>query len=300
MSTHNPSTSAYWDDAYDNSKAVGGSEGYAENWVAQATRFRARATAEGRCRLDLAYGERERECFDLFIPEHGSTPSGLVVFVHGGYWMRNSRDVFSHLATGPTAKGWSVAIPSYDLCPNVGLSDIARQMACATEAALEAAGDTALPLRLIGHSAGGHLVTRLASRSFLDELDEENTGNNSPATQLLPDHIVRRIERVVSVSGLHDLRPLLNTGMNETLLMTKAVANSESPALLAPVDQVAITCWVGAQELPELVRQSSLLANIWKGFGADVEAIAEPGKNHFTVIEGLAEANSALVAKLLG
>ena len=297
-------TQQYWDDAYDNSKSIGGSESLLHNWTEAAAAFRHRTKTEERLLPGIAYGDGERNCFDLFLPDNESDSLGLVVFVHGGYWHRLGRENFSHLANGPTARGWTVAIPSYDLCPQVGIADIAKQMAAALEAAIEQSGSEDKPVRLIGHSAGGHLVTRLVSKQFVNShaITTDTTTiaeNNTTDSSLLAKSIIQNIERVVSVSGLHDLRPLLNTSMNEALRLNPETASVESPALMSPVTNLPVTCWVGADELPELKRQTSLLANIWRGFGLSIEAIAEPNKNHFDVIEGLANPSSPLVEKLL-
>jgi arylformamidase len=59
------------------------------------------------------------------------------------------------------------------------------------------------------------------------------------------------------------------------------------PATRAPV----MTC-VGGDESSEFLRQNALLASHWKSaFAGD---IAMPGRNHFSVIDGLADSQSAL------
>ena len=109
----------------------------------------------------------------------------------------------------------------------------------------------------------------------------------------------RRIRNVVSISGLHDLRPLMKTAMNKTLRIDEAEALTESPALLRPMENARITCWVGGGERGEFLRQSALLANIWTGLGATTAMIAEPDRHHFSIIDGLADANHALTRTLL-
>jgi arylformamidase len=52
------------------------------------------------------------------------TPKGLVVFVHGGFWMKLDKSFWSHLAAGPLAHGHAVAMPSYTLCPDIRISGI--------------------------------------------------------------------------------------------------------------------------------------------------------------------------------
>ncbi|MGV3652213.1 MAG: alpha/beta hydrolase [Devosia sp.] len=266
-----------WDDAYANGPNIAGGERWPAAWVAPAAQFRERLAAEGRARLDLAYGEAPRNRFDLFLPE--GTPKGLVVFIHGGFWLRLDKSYWSHLAAGPLAHGFAVAMPSYTLCPDASIAAITQEMARATAAAAERVPG---PIRLVGHSAGGHLVTRMVSH-----------------TSPLPEAIRTRIALTLSLSGLHDLRPLLNTGMNATIGLDAAMAAAESPALLAPLPGTRLICWVGGAERSEFLRQNALLANIWKGLGAATDVVEEPDRHHFNVIDGLANPDHPLCRALL-
>ncbi|MDU6244002.1 MAG: alpha/beta hydrolase, partial [Bradyrhizobium sp.] len=109
-----------------------------------------------------------------------------------------------------------------------------------------------------------------------------------------------RITSVVSISGLHDLRPLQRTAMNETLRIDDATALRESPALLAPIEGARVTAWVGGAERNEFRRQAQLLANIWTGLGASTAYVEAPDRHHFDVIDELAEPESGLVGALVG
>ena len=104
----------------------------------------------------------------------------------------------------------------------------------------------------------------------------------------------------LSISGVHDLRPLLRTAMNATLKLDEAEAQRESSALLLPLAGVRLTCWVGAAERAEFIRQNALLANVWTGLGAQTACVQEPDRHHFNVIDGLREAYSALTTALVG
>jgi hypothetical protein len=107
-----------------------------------------------------------------------------------------------------------------------------------------------------------------------------------------------RIAHILSVSGVHDLRPLLRTQMNATLALDASEAAAESPALLNPRDGLRITCAVGSDERPEFIRQTDLLANIWWGIGAETRAVHLAGLHHFDVIDGLATPDGALTRLL--
>jgi poly(3-hydroxybutyrate) depolymerase len=145
-----------------------------------------------------------------------------------------------------------------------------------------AADMVAGPIRLVGHSAGGQLVTRVICA-------------NSP----LPAALRHRIAATVSISGLHDLRPMLRTAMNATLGLDAAEAAAESPALLEPMPGARLTCWVGAAERSEFIRQNGLLANVWKGLGAATAVVEEPDRHHFNVIDGLADPQHPLLRAVL-
>lgn len=262
-----------WDDAFDNGGYVPGSAQLAGQWADQAAAFRDTARAE----LDLSYGAGARNRLDLFRPEGAA--EGLVVFVHGGYWHKFDKSYWSHLAAGPLAAGWAVAMPSYTLAPEASISQMTAEIAQAVTAA---AGHVDGPIRLIGHSAGGHLVSRMAC-----------------ADVALPDDVAARLEKVISLSGLHDLRPLLLTTMNDTLRLTPEEAAAESPALRSRRADLPVCFWVGAAERPEFLRQTRLIAERWQDDGAQVEDVYQPGHHHFSVVGGLARPGSPLVERLL-
>lgn len=266
-----------WDDAYSNGPNIAGGDRWPVAWVEPAETFRNALLQTGRAKLDLVYGDRPRNRLDLFLPE--GEAKGLVVFVHGGFWLRLDKSYWSHLAAGSIASGYAVAIPSYTLCPEVRVAEIVKEVA---EAITRAAEMIHGPLVLAGHSAGGHLVSRMVT-----------------ATAPLAAGVRQRIRNVVSISGLHDLRPLFSNAMNTQLAIDEAEALVESPALLRPMWDARITCWVGGNERAEFLRQNALLANIWRGLGATTTEVVEPDKHHFNVIDGLACPEHPLTRRLL-
>ncbi len=263
-----------WSAAYDNRAAVGEAavEAFVANITAKAAAFRSEMSAANRARLDQPYGDRPRQRFDLFLPD--TEPTALAVFIHGGYWRTFDKSFWSHLAAGALARGAAVAMPSYTLCPEVRIRDITVEI---TQFLQKITSDHPLPLHLAGHSAGGHLSTRSVLERGLGD----------------------RVRKVVSISGVHDLRPLLWTSMNMDLHLDAEEASEQSPTLRNPVDGINLTCWVGGDELLAFRQQNRLLAEAWGLLGAKTEAVEAEGKNHFTVIEPLADADSALTRSLI-
>ncbi|MER9299534.1 alpha/beta hydrolase [Mesorhizobium sp. M0621] len=266
-----------WDDAYANGANIAGSDRWPAAWAEPAQAFRDALSAEGRAQFDIAYGDGRRNRLDLFLPT--AAPEGLVVVIHGGYWLETDKSLWSHLANGAVSSGFAVAMPSYTLCPDIRIAGIVGEIGAAID---KAAAMIDGPLMLTGHSAGGHLATRMVTIS----------------TPLAAD-VARRIRHVVSISGLHDLRPLMRTGMNKALAIDEEEALAESPALLRPMDGARITCWAGGGERAEFLRQNALLANIWTGLGAATSTVVEPDRHHFNIVNGLADPAHPLTRALI-
>ncbi|WP_042245260.1 alpha/beta hydrolase [Paracoccus sp. PAMC 22219] len=253
-----------WDDAYANGAHIPHADTYVPRWTEAAAAFRAAHPPQ-----DLGRGH-------LFLPD--DTPRGLMVFIHGGYWMRFDPTLWSHLAAGALAAGWACAMPGYPLAPDARIADMTRIVA---DQIAQAAAQVAGPIALTGHSAGGHLAARMICPG------------------VLPDAVATRVTACVPISPLTDLRPLLRTAMNDTLRLDAAESVAESPALLEPRAGIPVTTWVGGAERPEFIRHARLLANVWAGLGVATDCVIDPGRHHFDVIEGLADPASPLMRRLL-
>lgn len=254
-----------WDDAYANGPHIPDGNSFPPRWIDAAAAFRA------------THPPQKSDWGHLFRPS--GEARGLAVFIHGGFWMTFDPSVWSHLAAGPLAAGWAVAIPAYTLAPAARISGMTREIATAISAA---AAQVSGPIAITGHSAGGHLAARM--------ICDDGT---------LPDHVASRVSSCVPISALSDLRPLMRTAMNDTLAIDAAEAAAESPALLTPRKNIPVTAWVGGTERPEFIRQSRLLADMWAGLGAATDCIIDPGRHHFDVIEALARPDSPLTRTLL-
>ncbi len=263
-----------YDDAYANAAYITDADSYPPKWEDAAQEWRTAENAVGRARLNLSYGAGGREVFDLFYP--ASRPKGLVVFVHGGYWRRFDNKLWSHLSAGATARGWAVAMPAYTLAPDARICEITQQIARAVEAAAKSITG---PIVLTGHSAGGHLVARMLCGDVV-----------------LDAAVVERLQKVVPISPLSDLRPLLHTTMNEDLRMDMIQAMAESPLLAKTVRPVPTHVWVGGDERPAFLDQACWLADGWEG----AKLTIAPDKHHFDVIDDLADEESRLMDVLLG
>lgn len=243
---------------YDNGAKVPEYPAIAAGWECEAAAFRA---GHPYAELAVPYGPSERQAMDIFRPGPGKAHP-VAVFIHGGYWQRAHRHLFSHFAQGLLAHGVAVAMPSYDLCPQVSMATIVDQARAATD--FIGARTACRPL-VIGHSAGGHLTAMvLAAGGAVAGL---------------------------AISGLFDLPPLLATTVAGPLGMDEAEARRLSPLFL-PSPGLPIHAVVGGQEGLEYTRQSRSIAEAWGGTWESL-----PGFNHFTVAAELVRADSALTLR---
>ncbi|MGB3148098.1 MAG: alpha/beta hydrolase, partial [Paracoccaceae bacterium] len=117
------------DEAFANAKYIPGGEEYYAIWQGKATRLRMALST--RCELNIPYGSGPSHWYDLFAPD--GEAQGLMIFVHGGYWMETGPRDYTHLAQGALSRGWSVAMPSYSLAPAVRIGAMVTEIVAAVE-----------------------------------------------------------------------------------------------------------------------------------------------------------------------
>jgi arylformamidase len=224
----------------------------------------------------MAYGPGPRNTIDFFP---GSQDGPIVVFIHGGYWQALDGSSFSHCARGLNAHGIGVAIPTYDLCPNVSVDVIVAQMRAATRE-LARLGQ---PLVIGGHSAGGHLAACMLATHW-PEVDVA-----------LPKRLV---VAAYTISGLFDLASLLGTSINKALRLDDAGAQAVSPLFWTPPKGTSLDAVVGERESAEYFRQSRTIVERWGAAGVATEFGIVTDANHFTAIAPLADPASPMVLRL--
>jgi arylformamidase len=238
-------------------------------WLADAASFR---DAWPRARLDVAYGETEREALDLFLPETEG-PCPLALFIHGGYWQALDRKAVSHFARGMLLRGVAVAVPSYGLCPDVSLSTIVAQLRrCAASLYLGARQR----ILATGHSAGGHLAAMLLATDW-PALDA------ALGTDVVP--------AALPISGVFELEPLLPTSIGRALQLSREEARGLSPRLIA-APGLPLHAVVGGDESDEFRRQTQDFAAAWGGTAEEI-----PVANHFTVLDPFTDPDHPLTAR---
>lgn len=256
------------DAAYNNTNAVADSPKWLESWRSRSAAIRTRKDAV----LGLAYGERAREQIDYF--PSGKTGAPLFAFIHGGYWVRNSIDMFSFLAEGPNRHGIDFAAIGYTLAPEASLTEIEGQIRngltfLQTQADL---GFDSGKILVGGWSAGGHLAAAVADH-----------------------HAVRG---VVPISGIFELEPLALNYINDQLRFTGAEIEALSPVRHLQRKLPQHRLFAGGLELPELQRQSKDFDSSARAAGVDCALKLIPGRHHYSILDDLANPDGDIALAL--
>ncbi|WP_428488613.1 alpha/beta hydrolase [Rhodopila sp.] len=260
-------TQAERDAAYNNSAAVTDSPVLNAAREVASTVFRTTNSLH----LDLRYGPRERNTWDLFPLADPDAP--CIVFIHGGYWQRNSKDQFANLIAGPHARGWAAALPGYTLAPDASLTEIAAEINAALDwlAAYGPARGINGPIVLSGWSAGGHLTAVCLGHPL--------------------------VKAGLAISGIFELGPLRDTYLNEKLQLTEREIARLSPMRLQPVNKPLALAY-GTAELPPLISDSRDLHALRSAAHLPGALIPVPRADHFTIVHELRDADGLLTRHL--
>lgn len=254
-------------------------------WFARWAEMSAAAFSSERVIRDLRYGPNPKETLDLFLPRAPARATFL--FLHGGYW--RSLDKADHAFVAPplTAQGIAVAVANYDLCPGVSIATIVEETAravawLAREGRAHGAGSGRIVVG--GHSAGGHLAAMMLARDW-----RADGFSSCP------------IAAGLSLSGVHDLRPLVRFSGNADFKLDDAEAARLSPALARPTTGAPLAIAVGGAETGEFLRQARLMWDAWPGNRPKgmTGPLVVPGKHHFDVVADHADGDSALTRAVL-
>jgi arylformamidase len=261
---------------YDNRSRVPEHPEIFARWQREAAAYRA---AAHNAKLGIAYGPSTRRTIDLF-PAKDDEKAPLALFIHGGWWRSLEPSMFSQLTAGPNARGITVAVAGYDLCPNCSIADIIEQMRAAC---LMLWRKRRQRVFIYGHSAGGHLASCMVAT------DWKAFASDAPA-DLVP--------AAYAISGVFDLLPLVQVSQNQDLRLDESEARRVSPLHWSVPAGRSLDAVVGALESSEFLRQSKTVAEAWRRAHALTRYEEIAGTNHFTVIDALNDPNSAMTARV--
>ena len=257
-------------------------EGYVAGLVARSAETRANADVT----LDLAYDAGEQDSLDLF--RCGVKDAPLHVFIHGGYWQRGSKSMYSFVCEPYLETGVDVAMLGYELCPTASMDGIVAKMRAALGWLWHHGREHGVNpdrLNLSGHSAGGHLTAMMLATEF-DKLGSD-----------LPRNLIKA---AIPISGLYQLDPLRKTTIGEALQLDDASSRRNSPHFLRPVTDAPILVALGGGETDAFHWQTNAFIDAWQPVAAKLDYFSAPEANHFGAIEQFADASSEMFPDVAG
>jgi arylformamidase len=233
--------------------------------------------------LDIRYGPADRQTFDIF--RSCGECRGTVLYFHGGYWQSRDKRDFWFLAEQFVINNFNFALVNYPLCPGVTLETLVSAAGQSVQVLLEHVRPQhpiGKGLVVTGHSAGGHIAIELALSTW-------------------PNHLKggRPIDRIIALSGVFDLRPLISTPLNDNLRLSVDEAYQRSPLFRARGVNIPALFIVGGGETTAFQKQSGAMHLAWRNSGNVSELIVIANADHFSLLTHLSDTNSFAFGQIL-
>ena len=212
----------------------------------------ARISMKSKLKFD-SYGSRER---NLIVWSPPSVRNVIFLWIHGGYWQGSSIEEALIGANNVVDQGFGYAAIDYTLSPEISIGGIIDE--CVGAVLWLRQRNKGAVIILGGHSAGSHLAMSVAVRIQIDGL--------------------------VLVSGIYDLRPIVQTTINDALGLTPSEALLLSPIAGAFPFPCATEVLVGGDESPSFHEQARAVTEYLTDNHAAVCANTIKGLDHFDII----------------
>jgi len=238
------------------------------------------------CILDVRYADGDKQKLDVF--RCGDNKAPTLIWIHGGYWQRGDKSIYSFLATPFVNRGVNVIVVGYDLCPNISMTRISEELREAISfiwSNNNILGINRDRICVMGHSAGGHLTQMMMATDW---------PTRDPAFPL------DIIKAGIPVSPLSYLEPVrLTSALNANLKMDIEEADHESPMTNHPpstdAQQLVV---VGGAETTEFHRQSQMYVNSFNTSERQIDMYVVPNVDHFDELNVLADPDSIFFNKI--
>ena len=223
------------------------------------------------------YGKSEKQELDVFAPP-GATKAPVLVYLHGGAWLRGSRQDTIYPAPAVTGRGAALVVPEFNNVSEVSLPQMVAQCREAVDwTVLHAASFGGDPERvyLAGHSSGAHLASCV----------------------LLRDPPVKG---ALVISGMYELHaPMLSARSKYVKITPEELDAASAMRHLGRVRCPVAVAW-SVGDSPEFRRQARVFAAALEGMGKLASRTEVFSPNHFEEPRQLADPGSQLSRVLFG
>ena len=233
--------------------------------------------------LDVRYGPGPKETLDVFPGDAPGRP--IMIYFHGGFWFSGDKAGNTCLMNPVLDAGGCVALPNFDLCPDVSLSELIaearRSVVWVYHNAKRFNGD---PERVFvsGSSSGAHVAAMVAAHDW--------SGDGLPADL---------IKGVALSSGPYDVEPLIELPENEKIGLKLANIPRVRPLLNPPCGVRSMTLTVGGDESEAWKAMTHDYAKVCQKAGLTVNVFEIPNEDHVTVSDLMADPASPVAKAIL-
>ncbi|MFO1163052.1 MAG: alpha/beta hydrolase [Reyranellaceae bacterium] len=221
------------------------------------------------------YGNSKMQLLDIFAPQGGSRVP-VLIYLHGGAWLRGSRLDVAYPAPAVTGRGAALVVTDFDNVGDVPLPTMIEQCREAVDWTARNAtsfGGDPDRIYLAGHSSGAHLASCV----------------------LLGNTVVKG---ALLISGMYDLHaPLLSARSKYVKITPEELDAASAMRHLGRINCPVSVAW-SVGDSPEFRRQGKVFSAALQGMGrlASRSEIFSP--NHFDEPRQLADPGSDLSAML--
>jgi acetyl esterase/lipase len=240
---------------------------------------------------DVKYGPADRNLLDVFMPDAGSSPRPVLIFVHGGAFVGGNKrkpgsPFYDNIMLWAVKNGFVGVNMTYRLAPQAmwpsGAEDVASAVQWVADKIGERGGDPAR-IYLMGHSAG---AVHVASYVSHPEFYKKKGGGLAGA---------------ILVSGLYDLTAM-QLGNPERAYFGADPSRYAEESSLQGLQTTKIPLMIASAELdpPGFVRQFDLLKEATcKGASGCARAVMLPQHSHLSEVYSINTADTRLTDQIL-
>ncbi|KAA0200968.1 hypothetical protein FBUS_08604 [Fasciolopsis buskii] len=212
----------------------------------QSELCRKKAKLDSGVDLAVPYGQNMHdghglEAFDWFAPFHiPEETQHVLVYIHGGYWKALDLPESSHWATSVTDFGGIYVGLAYRLAPWQTIQTMPERICYGLKTVFEHSHERIsektkvspnIQMHLVGHSAGAQLVIESIAREIRQCKQNGQQEHEAGVNKLWLDSV----RSLILLSGIYDLRPLINTSINQSL----KIENTQQAWRLSPLSLFA-------------------------------------------------------------
>jgi len=230
--------------------------------------------------LDVRYGPGPRQLLDIFPAAGGGRPAPVLIFVHGGGWRTLDKSVYSFVAPPWSAEGVVTVLPGYGLLPDVPLWRMVEEI---REAIIWVAAN----IHEYGGDPGRIVIAGMSAGAQLSGM------------ALAHETCAGIVKAAALASSVYDLEAHRWHGRHGDMGLDDALVARASPIRNPPVNaRLPMVLAVGADETPEMIRQSREYCAFLQAQGRPVRLIEEPGRHHLNMGRVFGEPGTGLFQAL--